>query len=107
MGESVPFQETRIRAMLEKQVVDTGGEAAYMHDAQYHAQIHQLGTMLTMVDRAMRLEGVDRLVRDRVVKTVIYGVPNPIDAEARIEQIAATYLAIPGLRQDWPDLSPE
>jgi hypothetical protein len=74
----------RIRTLIEKRVQRIGGEVAFRNDAHYYAQIHQLADMLTRVDQAMETEGISRRTRDRVVRTVLYGEPNPIDAKGRI-----------------------
>lgn len=56
------------------------------YDAVTHFQTHYIDTMLTLADMAMEDEGIPEHVRQRVIRTVVYGSPNPADAELRITQ---------------------
>jgi hypothetical protein len=53
-------------------------------DATYHYQSEFLRRMLEIADMAMEDEGVTEASRERVIRTIIYGGPNEVDAEQRI-----------------------
>jgi hypothetical protein len=63
-----------------------GGRRAYLEDPQHHWQMTWLRRMLDVIDMAMEDEGVDERSRERVIRTVLYGAPDPGEAERRIDE---------------------
>lgn len=63
-----------------------GAYRAYMNDATHHYQVDLVDTILATVDMAMEDEGVPEAARQRIIRTVVYGSPNPADAELRMAQ---------------------
>lgn len=61
-----------------------GGRHAYLHDPVYHAQVHVFRSVLLLADRVMQDEGVPAHVRERVVRCVLYGCPDGVDASERL-----------------------
>lgn len=63
-----------------------GAYRAYMIDPTHHYQVDLMDAVLATVDMAMEGEGVPEETRQRVVRAVVYGSPNPADAELRMAQ---------------------
>jgi hypothetical protein len=63
-----------------------GAHDAWLNDPSHHYLVTWLDTMLTAVDMVLEDEGVSEEVRARAIRTVVYGGPNPADAEQRIVQ---------------------
>lgn len=63
-----------------------GAHHAYMNDPTTHYQVQLMDAILATVDMAMEDEGVPEDARQRIIRTVVYGSPNPADAEVRIAQ---------------------
>ncbi len=63
---------------------------AYTGDALYSAQMRWLRAALILVDGVMDDEGIPAEVRERVVRCVLYGSPDPADAVLRMDAAAAT-----------------
>lgn len=61
-----------------------GARRASAFDSTYAAQMHLLHRVLTMVDMALTDECLPVAVRRRVTRTVLYGSPDPAEAESRI-----------------------
>jgi len=59
---------------------------AYHQDAYYHSQMVWMRRMLTTMDMAMEDEGVPEVIRQRVVRVVIFGGPDEVQALARMEK---------------------
>lgn len=74
----------------------TGAQHAYDADPTYHYHLQFLRRMLTVVDEAMATEGMPVEARTRVARTVVYGTPDEVEAEARMER---TRLDIEQLKQ--------
>lgn len=70
--------EERIRRL-----VDPG---AYNNDAEYHATIALLRSWLLKTEMAMKDEGVDWDVADRVLKRLVYATPDGAEAARRMAQ---------------------
>jgi hypothetical protein len=85
------YQEERRRLtdeLVYKFIEQTGGEHAYAHDGQYHYEIESIKRLMRMAEMAMRQEGIGDVTRERVIKTMIFGSPNHVDAEKRMKTIA-------------------
>jgi hypothetical protein len=89
-------REYGVEAIVAQHVVRQGWRNAFLNDAQYHAEVHQLTRIFTMVDEAMENEDIPQRTRDRVIRACIFGTPDNVDAEARIDQRAR---ALETLRQ--------
>lgn len=63
-----------------------GADRIRLSDPIAHFQTHYIDTMLTLADMAMEDEGIPEETRQRVIRTVVYGSPNPADVELRIAQ---------------------
>lgn len=63
-----------------------GAHEAWLNDPTHHYLVTWMDTMLTAVDMVMEDEGIAPEVRERIIRTVVYGGPNPADAEQRIAQ---------------------
>ena len=61
--------DARINALIDPSM--------YHQDAQYHAEVARLRLMLRMIEMALKDEGVDQDVAERVVNRLVYGVPDP------------------------------
>jgi hypothetical protein len=59
--------------------------AAALIDARYHAEILFLKNLFVRIAEAMRDEGVDESVVERVINTLTYGTPYGVDAHERVE----------------------
>lgn len=66
-----------------------GVTRARRSDPMYAAQVSLLRQWLDLTDMVMEDNGVDHNVRRQVLNQLLYGAPNPYDAEARIEDLAA------------------
>lgn len=55
-------------------------------DQQHRAQIAWLRRMIDTIDMAMEDEGIGPRSRERVIRTVLYGAPDPDAALARVEE---------------------
>lgn len=62
---------------------------AARNDPMYRAQTSLFRQWLGLMDMVLEDNGVDREVRQQCANQMLYGTPNPFDAEARIEQTAA------------------
>jgi hypothetical protein len=60
--------------------------AAYRGDATFHAEMQMARRWLSAMNDAMRTEGVSSEARERVLRTVIYGVPDPDVAVNRMAE---------------------
>lgn len=60
-----------------------GAREAHMTDATTHAHLHIAKRLLTLVDVAMTGEGVDEVVRERVLRMALYGSTDPETAVER------------------------
>lgn len=72
-----PDLETRSQT-VEKQFYDHAlatheDVQRYHRDPAFHHDVQLLGQLIEVADRAMRVEGVARDVRDRVLHWLIYG----------------------------------
>lgn len=63
-----------------------GASRARVRDPHFGYQTTWLRHMLDLADMAMEDEGVPEEVRAKVVRGVLYGYPNPADAELRVQQ---------------------
>lgn len=63
----------------------TDARAAYMNDAQYHAQIGYLRQMLEVFDLAMKQEKISAETRISVLERIIMAAPDPVEAKKRIQ----------------------
>lgn len=86
------------------------GRKAVHCDPLHHALIHQLRDLLTAVDLAMKIEGVSRESRDRVIHTLVYG-ESPSgsvwpDPEAALERITLNERLIHDLMTARPAFAP-
>jgi hypothetical protein len=61
-------------------------DRAQRTDPTYNYQWRWLVRMLETADMAMEDEGVDRSSRERVIRTILYGAPDPVEADRRIDQ---------------------
>ncbi|WP_218976710.1 hypothetical protein [Kitasatospora sp. GP30] len=61
-------------------------EKAAAFDPIHHHLTHWLDQMLHLVDVVLEDEGVTTETRQRVVRGILYGSPNPADAEMRAAQ---------------------
>lgn len=62
-----------------------GASRARHLDPLYHHQVAWMRSMLRLADIAMEDEGMPSETRARVIRTVVYGGPNPEDSELRVE----------------------
>jgi hypothetical protein len=69
---------------------------AYHQDAYYHAQMVWMRRMLTTMDMAMEDEGVPEVIRQRVVRVVIFGGPDEVAALARMEKAEHPLVTVKG-----------
>lgn len=58
-------------------------EDAVMRDGLYRAQMETLRRLLHHTDQAMEFERIPVEVRDRVIRTLLYGCPDPVEARRR------------------------
>lgn len=82
-----------------------GVREAMTTDAAFAAQMQLIRRLVATVDLALDAEGIAADVRTRVVRTILFGAPDPAAAEVRIEQLRQmTDLASRGLyeRADTP-----
>lgn len=63
-----------------------GTARARNHDPHFNYQTTWLRHMLSLADVVMEDGGVPVEVRERVVRCLLYGSPNPAEAELRMEQ---------------------
>jgi hypothetical protein len=63
-----------------------GDRRTYLEDPQNHWQWKWIRRMLDITDMAMEDEGVDEHSRERVIRTILYGAPDPLEAEQRIQR---------------------
>lgn len=68
----------------EERMADTS--RARLLDPHFNYQTTLLQHVLDLADMVMEDEGVPQEVRARVVRCVLYGSPNPVDAELRMRQ---------------------
>lgn len=52
-------------------------QVAYLHNAEYFYQISLLRRMLNSAQRAMAEESIPPLTRTRVLRSILYGHPEP------------------------------
>lgn len=84
-------RESDVREIVAQHIARQGWRSAFLNDAQYHAEVHQLTRIFTMIDMAMENEDIPPKTRDRVIRACIFGTPDNVDAEARIDQSARLY----------------
>lgn len=58
---------------------------ASLNDPLYAAQMSLIRQWLDLTDMVLEDNGIDHNVRRQVMNQLLYGSPNPYDAEARIE----------------------
>jgi hypothetical protein len=63
-----------------------GSEKAATADPFHHHMTRWLDQMLHLVDVVLEDERIDRDIRTRVVRGILYGSPNPAEAEMRMAQ---------------------
>lgn len=59
---------------------------AWMRDPQYHAQMALLRNFVKLMEEALQAEGIPENMRLRVVRTTLFGAPDPYDAIARVHR---------------------
>jgi hypothetical protein len=77
---------TVVAAAVDRYRRRIDGDRADRDDPQYHWQWRWLVNMLEVVDMAMEDEGIDERSRERVIRTILYGAPDPIEADRRIDE---------------------
>lgn len=80
--------------------------AAYHGDLATHARLQLLRHFMLAADGAMRIEGVDRQVRDRVAHWLLFGRPPDTerDPEEQVEAAAWEAIRERQMRRDLADL---
>lgn len=59
---------------------------AWMRDPEYHAQMTLLRNFVKLMEAALQAEGIPENMRLRVVRTTLFGAPDPYEAIARVFQ---------------------
>jgi hypothetical protein len=65
------------------------GHQIYMHDPLFHGHIEKLRRLLPVLNAVLGLEGLDPEACSRVLRTVVYGHPDPDEAIAELRRVDA------------------
>jgi len=81
------FPNRRIDGLLDRYLRSARDAGlAFDGDARFHAEMQMARRWLASMDDAMAAEGVGGEARERVLRTVIYGVPDPMEAMQRMAE---------------------
>jgi hypothetical protein len=79
-------RRTPVQAAVARYRARVDDDRAARTDPQYNAQWKWLMRMLETADMAMEDEGIPRESRERVIRTILYGAPDPVEADRRIDE---------------------
>jgi hypothetical protein len=81
-----PFHRSAVDAVVHRYRARVDDDRAARTDPQYNAQWRWMVRMLETADMAMEDEGIDPRSRERVIRTILYGAPDPAEADRRIDE---------------------